>query len=244
MSFAPRVAGVPSSFSSASSFSLARPVGAATHDFLLIALAFEAVTSGPWVSDSNTAAHLGTSQGWKRLFVQAPSASGAGLEAWAAVNGGAGSVTVDLLSSLTGIAVMLGWTGEYFTTGSINDGCVRDSESAQWTGANAEAPSLFAFQNELVIALAAQIVQSPGFGTPTPDGWTARFNGSRSSSFSNVSLTVADLVQPLNGDTGSIPWSTTVSGSPKGATGTIAVIPQPTPSGPGSAPLSFRFKPV
>ncbi len=103
---------------------------------------------------------------------------------------------------------------------------------------------MYAFQNELVLAVGAEIVNTPGFGTPTPAGWTKRVDTARSSSFSNVSVTLADMNAAVSGDTGAIPWSAAVTGSPKGATATIAIRPKPLPSGPGSAPLSFRFKPA
>lgn len=244
MSFAFRAAGAATSFSAATSISVARPAGTATDDFLLLVVGVEAVTSGPWVSPNNTAGHISNANGWQQVFAQAPSASGAGLEVWAAVNGGSGPVTVDLASSLTGESVMLGWTGEYFTTGTIFDGAVRSSATSQVSGANAAAPSLFAFQNELVIALAAQIVNSPGFGTPTPAGFTKRFDAARSSSYSNISVTVADLTQPANGTTGTIPWVTTVTGTPKGATGTIAVVPLTVPGSPGGSGSSVSGNPV
>ena len=55
------------------------------------------------------------------------------------------------------------------------------------------------------------------------------------------------MVAATGANTGAIPYTAAVTGSPKGAMGTIVIPPLPPsvlPTGPGSAALNFRFKPA
>lgn len=217
--------------------------GQAVGDLIIAVCAFEGVASGsgPWVTDDPT--DVGTAQGWKRVCYQAPSATGVGLEVWSAIYSSGSGATFHFDTTRTCVISRGAWRGVYQPTGQITDGAVRDSATAQVTGNNPNAPSIFAFQNELVIACGAHTLNSPGFGTPTPAGWTKRIDVARASTFGNAESTIADMTAAANGTTGLIPWSATTTSSPKGATATLAIRPAPLPSGSGAAALSFRFRP-
>lgn len=197
----------------------------------MVALAFEGVASGsgPYVDPSRAGIDpfiVGPASGWKLAATQAPSATGAGLEVWVAITNYFGPTMHSIwnfYAAQSAVAVSAAYRNAYGAT--ITDGALRATAKDQWTGANPECPSVFAYARELVIACGAEILQSPGFGTPTPSGWTKRTEAARSSSYSNVSAVIADKLVTTDGDTGAIPFSATVSGSPKGATATLAVRP-------------------
>jgi len=209
------------------------PGGAALHDLAVIVLGFEgrAAGSGPWVDPTGDPfgipSVIGVSAGWKRILYQPPSATGDGLEVWAGLlDPVPQNHTVELLGSYTVNAIETLWRGVYGPSGDINDGAVRAATSQQWTGDDPECPSVFAYADELLIAVGAHHVTTPGFGVPTPPGWNLRQDVERNGSFANVSCVIADKIVTVDGDTGAIPFNATgVSGTVKGATATLAVRP-------------------
>lgn len=221
----------PVSVSAATSIDIVRPSGYAGGDFIVVALAFEGVAagSGPYVDPSLAGIDpfiVGPASGWQLALSQAPSATGSALEVWVAITeGGAptGHSIWNFYTAMTGVGVSAAYRN--VLGDEITDGALRASTKDQWTGANPECPSVFAYARELVIACGAEVLQSPGFGDPTPSGWTTRTEAARSSSYSNVSAVIADKLITTDGNTGPIPFSATVSGSPKGSTGTLAVRP-------------------
>lgn len=214
-------------------------------DFLLIVFGVEGVAagSGPWVFDNPAGGtNLGTASGWLRACYQAPSSTGCGLEAWVAINGGVNAVSVTFSSAVTVVAQMLAWRGVYYTSGTITDGALRGAATAQVTGNNPAAPSIFAFAQDLLIALASEQMASPGFGTPTPAGWASRTDIARSG-FGTVEVTVADLLSDTTtGATGTIPWSATAAAvGDTGATATLDVRPLASPAGSGAPLIEISF---
>jgi hypothetical protein len=235
----------PVSGSSVTSVSIPR-ASSTLDDFLLIVLGFEGVAagSGPWVVDSSGSAQLGTTEGWARVCYQAPAATGCGLEVWAAINHGISAVTANFASAKTLIAQMFAWSGEYHggPTDFIADGgTFRAATTEQVSGDNPQAPSIYSFVDELVVVCAADELQSPGYGTPTPAGWTKRDDQKRSA-FGNVEITLADKITTVEGDTGSIPWAATAAAAgSKGATATLAVRPPASPPTATSPLIAVEF---
>ena len=148
----------PASFSAASEVDVDTTGLDTIPNFLPFVAAFEAVTAGPWITlnmGGLSANYIGPSEGLKQACYQAPSASGIGLEAWVAIEGvpGGSLRKAKFASNQTGVAVILAWSGAYETTGNISDGALRAATTAQVTGDAPAAPSIFAFQNELVITV-------------------------------------------------------------------------------------------
>ncbi len=205
-------------------------------DFLAIAVAFEgrASGSGPWVKPWETgdpSTVIGEATDWKQILYQAPSATGSGLEIWAAIIVGAGATdeptTVNFTGSYAAAAGMVSYSGAYGS--HILDGAVRAFAKQQWTGDNPEAPSVYAYDRELLIACSALELDSPGYGDPTPDGWDTKVDKARADTFGNVELAMASKITVIEGATGAIPWAATSdTGSDKGATATLAVRPVTT----------------
>ncbi len=212
------------------SIDMPRPAGVTTGDLLIVVLGFEGVASGsgPWVvpgdgSDTNIVSVPG---GWKRVCYQSPSATGNGLEVWAAIHGSGIHVVFPLTGSLPYSSQTASYTGEYETSMSIFDGAIRAATTAQWTGDDPEAPSVYVYSEEMVVAVGADQLASPGWGAPTPAGWTSRMDAARASSYGNVEITLADKPATVEGNTGTIPFSAnSASGSNKGATATLAIRP-------------------
>lgn len=245
MSITFRSALAPYSFDAANSHTFSLPVGVTAGDLLVFALAVEgqAAGSGPWIDTSGSvpgSGILGPGGSWKQACYQAPSASGAGLEVWVAIYGSGSIVKVNLLSSLNAVGLLAAWSGVYAPTNSINDGSVRGAVSAQVSGDDPAAPSVYAFVDELLIAVGADTLASPGFGTPTPAGWASRTDGARDSTYGNVEAVLADKAVTVEGDTGTIPFAATASPSgAKGATATLAV--RPTPPAATSPLIAVEF---
>lgn len=222
----------PVSVSAATSIDIVRPSGYAGGDLVVVALAFEGVGSGsgPYVDPSRAgidAFVAGPASGWKLACYQPPSATGAGLEVWVAITE-AGAPTGHSIWNFTGTYSAVGVSAAYRSVfgATITDGAQRAATTDQWTGDDPECPAIFAYARELVVGCAAEVIQSPGFGTPTPSGWTTRTEAARSGSYSNVSAVIADKLATTDGATGAIPFSAASgSGSDKGATATLAIRP-------------------
>lgn len=212
--------------------------GGPAGQLLVAVFGFEGVAagSGPWVVDSST------SGGWQRLFAKAPSAAGCGLEVWQTFDWSSGLSTLfDFDTARNFVARGLVYTGQYDTGDGTNP--IRAWTARDWTGDDPEAPSVYAFENEMLIAVAAEQMQSPGFGTPTPAGWTERIDSSRGG-FGNVEITAADKPVTVEGESGVIPWSAAAAtGASDGATGVFAIRPAATvtPLGATSPLIAVEF---
>lgn len=201
-------------------------------DLIVIAIAIEgqAAGSGPWIIPNTgqlTDDYIGSHTGWKLVCYEPPSASGVGLEVWAAISGTtSGTSHASLTSSLSFVAIQLYYSGIYAPTSSINDGAVRAATVAQVTGNTPAAPSVYAFASELVIAVGGEQMSSPGFGAPS--GYTSRVDATRGG-YGNAEATMADALVLTEGDTGAITFpGNGASGSSKGATATLAIRPATT----------------
>ncbi len=196
--------------------------GSPTDQLLIAVFGFEGVASGsgPWIDHIDDGLSL---HGWKRVGYQAPSATGCGIEVWDLWDWDSGpSTAFSFVSSLPYVARGLVYTGQYVDAEFAADG-VRASTTLQVTGDDANAPSVYAYDNEMLVVCAAQELQTPGWGTPT--GCTQRFDSARGGSYGNVEITAADK-SVSEGDTGLIPWDTVAeTGSSKGATITLALRP-------------------
>lgn len=203
--------------------------GSPAGQLLLMVLGVEGASpgDGPWIvlDDGNVFGGLSSASGWRRVLSRAPSATGSGLEVWAVIwTSGPSTVAWFGGAHLTFVAQGLVYTGEYDPGVPLTDdpSTVHSAASAAVSGDNPTAPSVYAFADELVIALAADQLQSPGYAAPA--GWTDRFDSARGATFGNVEITAADKPITVEGDTGSIPWSATASPSgAKGATATLAI---------------------
>lgn len=195
-------------------------------DLMVLALGFEgrAAGSGPWVDTSAAtpgSGIIGPATGWYQVGYQAPSATGNGLEVWAAFHGGT-TAQANFTGSYSAIAAMAAYSG--VIAAAIGSSVLRDSTFAQWTGDDPECPSIVAVRRELVVACAAHELQSPGYGDPTPPGWTTRVDAKRGGAFGNVEVAIADIVAAADGATGQIPFNATAeTGTTKATTATLAV---------------------
>lgn len=204
--------------------------------------------SGPWIDPNAGHPYDSNATGWYRVLWRAPSATGNGLEVWASVHG-AGTTQFAFLSGVGTLSYVIRgllYGGTFVAAGHTDpssNGMISGSTSAQVTGNNPAAPSVFAFQNELVVAVAADQLQAPGYGTPTPPGWSApRFDSSRGGSFGNVEITGADTTVGVTGNTGTIPWAATAAtGTTKGATATLALRPASQPPAATTPVLRFSY---
>ncbi len=235
-----------SSTNGATSLSVPDP-GYSVGFLAVIAVGFEgqAAGSGPWVlphqpGDPSTV--VGEATDWKQILYQAPSATGNGLEVWAAViiGAGGGSVTVRFTGSYAAAATQVCYSGQYGT--HILDGAVRAFAKRQWTGDDPEAPSVFAYEQELLLACGATQLQSPGYGDPTPVGWDTKVDKARANTFGNVETVIAGKSVTIEGNTGVIPWNAnSSSGSDKGATATLAVRPAETVAAATSPLIALEY---
>lgn len=237
-----RTAPTPVSTSGASSLTL--NTTAAGLPLALLVLGFEGVGagSGPWVDPSGSGPGtgiLGPGSGWLKILHQAPSATGCGLEVWVA-NWGASSTSIqaNFTSSLAAIMALLFYDGA--ASGAGSGSTVRASASAQVTGNNPTAPDIYAYQNELVIRVAAQKVNSPGYTAPT--GNTQQLDAARGNTHGNIELAVADAIAAVNGNAGTAAFSAATTSSPKGATASLAIRPVLLPNGAASGGINARFK--
>lgn len=220
-----------------------------TSQLALAILGVEGATagSGPWIDPNAThPPYDNNGTGWYRVLFQAPSATGNGLEVWASVHGG-GTTQFAFLAGATLTYAIQGllYGGTYVAapnTDPSTNGMISASASAQVTGDNPAAPSVFAFQNELVVACAADQLQAPGYGTPTPAGWTQRIDNTRGGGHGNVEITGADTTVGVTGTTGTIPWAATAAtGTTKGSTATLALRPASQPPAATTPVMRFSY---
>ena len=225
------------------------PRAGAVGNLIVAVLAFQGVAagSGPWV-DSNpgqyTTDYIGPSSGWARIGIQAPSATGVGIEVWAAISGTTiGTSHAALLTSRTWQTVQAYYSGVYAPNGNINDGAVRASAFQQWTGNTPQAPTVNATQNDMVLPVAGMLMVSPGFGTPTGSANEGTFttrSDAAGGGFGTVETVISDAPCLTSGATGAITWpgNAASSGTP-GATATLVI--RPAPPKPTSAGLVLDF---
>jgi hypothetical protein len=197
------------------------PRGGTVDDLIVLVIAIDSISSaGPWVvpnTGSLPSSYIGPSTGWKRCAVQGPSASGTGFEVWAAI-----SATV-VGTSFAQLTTTFGWNSiqalyknVYAPSNSINDGAVRAATSAQVTGDDPSAPSVYAYVDEVVVVCMAETLT----GSPSaPTGYTLRTSHART-----AQAAIADATVSIEGNTGPIPFvgSASPSGS-KGVTATLAI---------------------
>lgn len=215
----------------ATSLSIPDP-GVVIGDLWVIALGFEgrAAGSGPWVQpwqSGDGTDVIGEHTHWQQVLYQAPSATGCGLEVWAAIIIGVGSgpVTANFTASYAAAAASVGYSGIYGTD-ILDGGTVRASAKDQWTGDDPECPSVYAYQRELLLAVSAIQLQTPGYGDPTPSGWDTKVDKARNNTYGNVETVIAAKPVTLEGSTGVIPFNAnSAGGSDKGATATLAIRP-------------------
>lgn len=205
-----------------------RPAGVAFGNIMILAFAFEGVAagSGPWVAP-NTGSfggnYIGPANGWQQIIQQDPSGTGTGLEVWAAVHQ-AGSVNYAMFTgTYSAVVVAAAWSGEYAPNNVIQDGAIRVTAQAQVTGNAPPAPSVFADNGELVVAVGADAMTGSLFGTPS--GYTNRVDVARSGA-GTAEATLADAVAATTGNTGAITFpNNAASGTTHGATATLAIRP-------------------
>lgn len=193
--------------------------GTIAGQLLVAAFAFEGVApgSGPWLSDVNGSPLADQAT----LIHQAPDETGCGLLFW----------TNRAWSSSDRTIFNFDATYDFVGCGAVYVGQwasrpVRASATQPWDGDDPETPAVFAFADDLLIAVAADTIASPGLGTPTPAGWTERFDAERSG-FGTAEITLADKAIGSNGAFGPIPWSAAASpGGAGGATAILALSPQ------------------
>lgn len=213
MSVAFQAASSAVSSAGASSATITWP-GSPSGQLLIAVFGFEVgAGTGPWVSNS------GLSAGWQRCFYQPPSATGSGLEVWNVQEWNTGpTTTFNFASSYPYVAQGLVYTGQYTGAGNV----VRASASQTVTGNNPSAPTLYVYAQEMVVALAAEKLSSPGWASPS--GYSERMDNARGGSFGNVEITAADKLAAVEGLTGALQFTaTSAGGSDKGATATIAI---------------------
>lgn len=214
---------------SVSSLTITWP-GTFTAQLLIAVLGFEGVLAagggGTGSFDGGWVASIGdgvSTHGWIRACLEPPSADGGnGLEVWYLWSWDAGPTTqFNFDAARTAVAQGAVYTGQLDSAGAL-----RAATAAQVTGDDPAAPSIYAYVDELLVACAADQLQSPGYGTPTPAGWTKRFDNARASTYGNVEITLADAPVTVEGDSGTIPWAATAAAAgTKGATATLAIRP-------------------
>jgi len=222
----------PSAAGTGTQITVNRPGGVAVGDLLIVILGFEGVAagSGPWVvpGDGSDTTVVGEAEGWKQVCYQAPAATGCGLEVWAAIHISGDHEKFNLVGSLSYVAETVSYTGAYDAlTGTISDGAIRGATTEQVSGDSPNSPAIHAFENELLIVVGADTLASPGWGAPTPAGWSSRADVKRGA-YGTVEVTAADKPITVEADYGPIPFSAAASPSgADGATATLAVRPNP-----------------
>lgn len=230
MSLAYKATSAVAAVSAASEIDLNTP-SSSFGDLLVSVIGVEGVAggSGPWI-DANvgqlTTDYGGPFTGWKQVAMIAPSATGVGVEVWAALYSSGTHVWWKFNANQSAVARMVTYTGAYSLSNQITDGAVRAAATNQWTGNNPQAPSIYAYLNEMLLAFAAEEMSSPGYGTPTPAGWTTRFDNARSG-YGTAEITVADFIPvTVEGASGVIPWSANGAlSTSKGGAGVLAIRP-------------------
>lgn len=192
---------------------------------------FEGVTSGPWIS--------GTVQpGWSRTCYVAPSASGNGLEVWNTQAWSSGATTqFNFSGTLSYVGIGRVYTGQYTGAGNV----IRGATTAQVTGNNPAAPSIYAYVNEMVIVCASSQLNSSGYSA-APTGYADLSSAARGSTHGNVEIGTADRVAAVEGDTGALAFTATAtSGAIKGTTATLVVRAGPAVVAATSPMISIEY---
>lgn len=214
----------------------------AVGDLLVGVYAFQGVASGsgPW-GDANVGQydtdHIGPASGWLRVGWTAPSATGVGIEVWAAINGttAPGGRTLAFTGSYTCQLVMASYSGTYAPNTTIHDGAVRVCTTAQVVGNAPAAPAVSVNAGELIIAVGGDSMTASKFGTPA--GYTSRLDVAGGGA-GNVEATIADVAATAAGSTGLIVFpNAAASSSTAGTTATLAIVPAPAPSAGGLGPV-------
>lgn len=187
--------------------------GSPSGQMLVGIFGFEAVTSGPWITGTNQG-------GWARSCYQAPSASGNGLEVWNTNGWSSGATTqFNFTGTLAYVGIGRVYTGQYTGAGNV----LRAGTTAQVTGNNPAAPSIYAYINEMVVVCAASQLNSSGY-TAAPTGYADLSSAARGSAHGNVEIGTADQVATGEGNTGSLTFTATAAaGGTKGATATLVI---------------------
>ena len=225
------------------SLSCNRPAGAQTGHFLVAVYAFEGVApgSGPWIIPNNgqfPGNTIGPGEGWLQACWLSPSATGAGIEVWVAINGGVNPFVAQCVAAQNVVAVAAAYSGEYNPTGTITGSPPRVATTARVVGNDPAAPSVSVSTGELVLAVGADAMGAGGFGAPS--GMTARVDVSRSGA-GTVEAVIADLTAVAPGVNGPFTFpQNAASSTTAGVTATLVIVPAPsagTSGGVIDAPL-------
>lgn len=213
-----------------------RPAGVAVGNLIVVVFAFEGVASGsgPWIIPNNgqfISNYIGAGEGWQQVCWQTPSATGVGIEVWAAIHQSGAVNDAKLIGSMNAVAVAAAWSGEYNPTGTISGAPPRLAVTAQVTGNQPAAPSVVADLGELIIACGGDLMGGGGFGIPS--GFTSRVDAARAGA-GTVEATLADITAVAAGSVGPITFpNAAASTTTRGATATLAIRPTPTVAGAG-----------
>lgn len=216
------------------------PAGVAAGDLIVYAVAFEGVGTGsaPYITPNVgqlAATYIGPSTGWEQICQQAPSGTGVGLEVWAAIYNSGSFQFAMFNGTYSAVGVTAAYSGAYAPNQSILDGAVRTSSTAQVTGNSPAAPSVFADNGDLVIAIGGDEMTAAKFGTP--GGTSNRVDVARGAA-GTVEATIADKTVSATGATGSITFpNNAATGGTLGSTATLAIRPAGG-STPGNALLT------
>ena len=237
-----------------------KPTGVAAQQFIVAVFAFEGVAagSGPWIIPNTgqlSNVMVGPAEDWLQVCWQGPSASGVGIEVWAAIqeSGTQQGATFTAAQNVVGVAAA--WSGEYNPTGNITPATVRLAPTQGVVGNAPAAPAVVANVGELIIACGGDTMSAGGFGSPS--GYTNRIDARRSGA-GTVEAALADATAQFAGNTGPITFPNAASASTAyGSTATLVVRPVPTVGGVGGvmeAPLppdlvvpggwTFRFSAI
>lgn len=204
----------PVSSPGASSATITWP-GSPGGQMLLAIFCFEgqAAGSGPYITST-------VQSGWGRSCYQAPSATGNAIEVWNTQSWSSGpSTTFNFAGSVPFVGVGRVYTGQYTGAGNV----IRAGVTAQVTGNNPAAPSVFAFANEMVIACASSQLGAGGYSA-APPGYSDLFDTIRGGVIGNVELGTADQLQGADVNTGSLVFTANAaSGATRGTTATLVV---------------------
>lgn len=204
--------------------------GAAAGNLLILVIAFEGVAagSGPWIIPNNgqlSSNYIGPAQNWEQVCWRGPSATGVGIEVWAAIYRSGTANFAKFAASQNAVAVEAAYSGEYNPTGNIGSGTIRLEPTAQVTGNQPAAPSVVANTGELIVACYGDLMTGSAFGTPS--GFTNRVDVARSGA-GTVEAAIADMTAAQAGATGPITSpNAAASGTTAGTTATLAVVPAP-----------------
>lgn len=214
------------------------PVGTTPGDLLVGLWAFEGVAagSGPWIIPNVGQLQplgIGPAGAWYQYVYQAPGGTGVGIEVWVAIDVSASNPTAYFTSAQNVSSVMCTYRGEYNPTGNIQGAPPRLTPSQQVVGNLPASPSVDVNVDELIVAVAGDLMGGGGFGTPS--GFTNRVDHNRAGA-GTVEATIADRVATVAGPTGPITFpNNAAASSTQGSTGTLVF--SPVPAGTAAGPL-------